>query len=82
MLSAPEVRNKVADDMTDACIFEDASVSLREEIVPLPTAIVTAKGTVITVPPAAPLALASARSVGGATRSSRSIKVSPTGAAR
>jgi len=53
MLSGPEVRNKVAEDMADAEIWEDRAYSFREEIKPPPTAVVTAKGTVITIPPAA-----------------------------
>lgn len=51
MLSGPEVRNKVADDMADSEIWEDRSYTFREEIKPLPTSVVTAKGTVITIPP-------------------------------
>ncbi len=54
MLSGPEVRNKVAEDMADAEIWEDRAYSFKEEIKPLPTAVVTSKGTVITIPPDRP----------------------------
>ena len=50
MLSGPEVRNKVADDMAEAEIFDDKAYTFKEEIKALPTAVVTAKGTVITIP--------------------------------
>jgi hypothetical protein len=53
VLTGPEVRNKVADDMAEAEIFEDGGFTFKEEIKPLPTAVVTGKGTVITIPPAA-----------------------------
>lgn len=53
MFTGPEVRNKVADDMAEAEIFEDRAYTFKEEIKPLPTAVVTAKGTVITIPPPA-----------------------------
>lgn len=65
MLTGAEVRNKVADDMAQAEIFEDAGYTFKEEVKPLPTAVVTGKGTVITIPPASATAAPAGGKGGG-----------------